>query len=575
METVKVIWTHTFTSYESLKRRLASIGPTPSHTPSQRPDREPFSQSSNLESNATAINTPSCVDANLLQVVSGNTLGSTPTTSQVTSPDISQVSTTDISQPTTTGTTDITAIQTGQVPTAGKSGKAPVQIPPVPVSDANRPLSVLTFTVQKFHVSPGMRVDSNQQAVWDELIKPRLRAILLHNISSGSWVLEFMIAGKQRNDLKPTVIITCGNAATKRNVRKTFQKQGWLQQHLKDNDLAFIVVVADPPPQLSAKSASNEHHDVAMDGTYSIHLLQSGLTTSCGLKIRLYDRSHRPWRYCTLGGLLLVNGQFMGLTAGHPFIMHGEWLTPPWALDGEDPDDDTSSTTSSEAFVFNMGTNNQSETDSTDKSTGSSSASWNHHKSIAHSVHPGLEMSHVFSLEKWKFKESVICPQYTADEIGTSLHVSAPLDWALLKALPTSTVRRPNQSYLPVARENEPEGINTAISFPDAAGGEGNAAEMRESQIPHNENLGRGGWDAHSPNPSSRTTASAIEEVVSEGVHGTVSILIADIGIQSGYLHPSKTTIKVDMWVLEAQLITLDCVLRMYTFSLSTSFQTY
>lgn len=302
------------------------------------------------------------------------------------------------------------------------------------------------------------------------------------------------MAGRKKNEMNPTVIITCGDALTKRKVGKTCKGQEcrWLRHLLKENNIALITVATNPLA-LSAKSAPSEDIGTAMNAAYSTYSLQhlpSYVTTSCGAKIFLRDGNKRPWRYCTLGGLLLVNGQVMGMTAGHPFLMNGGW---PTSLNEENADDDTSSTASSETFVFNMGTD---ETDRTDVPTKSSPTSWNQARE---------HISQTFLSQNWRCEENVIHTQPTADNIGTDTDTYTSLDWALLKALPASIIERPNQTC----------------------------------------------------------SGAAIEELALGSVYGAVSISLADVGPQSGYLHPSTVTIKVERWILEAQLITLDSVLRM------------
>lgn len=173
------------------------------------------------------------------------------------------------------------------------------------------------FTIQKLHVSPSMPMDEKIQAVWTRQIRSRLSAVLLHSIPTGTCVQEFMMAGKRPGILKPTLVVTCGDAATKKRVEKAFKCQGWLQGLLKANHIMFVALVAKTP--LSAGPVSNDGSTVKLGGSYAVQLLPSGVTTSCGLGLLISGADSRLRQYCTLGGLLVVNDEILGLTAGHPF----------------------------------------------------------------------------------------------------------------------------------------------------------------------------------------------------------------------------------------------------------------
>ena len=374
------------------------------------------------------------------------------------------------------------------------------------------------FTVQKFHISPSMPIDEKIQAVWARQIRSRLSAVLFYNIPIGTCVQEFMMVGKRPDTLKPTLVITCGDVATKKRVEKTFKSQGWLQELLKANHIMFIALAAKTP--LSAGPTSNDGNTVDLSQSYTVQLLPSGVTTSCGQGLLISGADIRLRQHCTLGGLLVVNGEILGLTAGHPFakfehhVIRREHLEAVQVV--EDPSDEESSSVSSEPFVFN----DDDDGDAND-STASTVSTVSCHEnvdvpstSIDGPPHKQHEISKPFSPSTKRY-----LPQATILPVSSPRYVSSvedPLnnyDWALLERLPPHVISRLNK-----------------IAHVD----------LRHDIL--------------------------IEGTVSGPVCGEVTITVAGLGPQLGYLHSSPATMKVDESVLEVQLITLERVLRMFHF---------
>lgn len=259
---------------------------------------------------------------------------------------------------------------------------------------------------------------------------------------------EFMMAGRRPDALKPTFIITCGDAATKKSVKKTFKNQGWLQELLKANYIMLVALVAKTP--LSAGPASDNCSTVKLDESYAIQITRSGATTSCGLGLLISDADSRLSQYCTLGGLLLVKGALLGLTAGHPFSKFKHNVMP-WghseaAKAVEDSSDEEGSTTSDDPFVFN-----DSDDDDADDNSNTSSISIYENANVSSSSIDGLpyrqhdtSRSFLASME-WHHPQAVILPVTSPRH---ALSVDEPLhnhDWALLEALPLAVTSLPNR----------------------------------------------------------------------------------------------------------------------------------
>lgn len=197
------------------------------------------------------------------------------------------------------------------------------------------PLPPQVFEVQGITVSPSMPIADKLQDTWRQEIQPRLAILLQQNIPSGTCVQEFMMAGKRPKSLKPTVILTCGNSQTKNGVKKLVKHQNWLREILQVNNIAFIALVAKI--SLSARSVSEPNNAGAQRENFQTQVLESTTGKPCGLPIRItFEDDYQ--RYCTLGGLLMVHDQIVGLTAGHPFL-RGQQLQPAFGQSPEDGED--------------------------------------------------------------------------------------------------------------------------------------------------------------------------------------------------------------------------------------------
>ena len=211
------------------------------------------------------------------------------------------------------------------------------------------------FIIQKFHVSPRMPIDEKIQAVWNQQIFDRLSGVLQCEIPTGLCLQEFMMVGERPDTLRPTVIISCGDTTIKKNVEKIFKRQQWLHELLKANRIIFVALVAKT--HLSAGPAFDDKSMLALSESYAVQVEQSELTTSCGLKLSIRGADKRVQQHCTLGGLLIVDGRLLGLTAGHPFRKIDQHFVEQDLSEAgqvaDSPDDERSSTTSNEPFVFN------------------------------------------------------------------------------------------------------------------------------------------------------------------------------------------------------------------------------
>ena len=362
------------------------------------------------------------------------------------------------------------------------------------------------FSVQKFYVSPSTPMDQELQNVWTEQIFDRLNQTLKVTIPTGICLQEFMYLGRRPSALKPTLVINCGNVHIKRQVQRTFKKQIWLQDLLKSRGIMFVALVG----KISLSAGPISSHATTNDciEAYAIYGETSNSYTSCGLSLIINVKNGLPSRRCTLGGMIVVDGTVVGLTAGHPFQSVDQHTSSCSNQVAEDLDDDANSDTSSEPFVFNE------EID--DISSVSSTSSLPLHMDVDSSQDCGCVSTAFYDEESqtsYPFFDRESLSQFRRSQSTNHSTLEGNssrnrYDWALLDKLPWA--------------------IKVGVN--------------RQTQT--------------------TSSLSSISETAPSGACGSVVINIQGDGSQSGYLHSCPSSIMVDSRVMEVQLVTLGRALR-------------
>lgn len=246
---------------------------------------------------------------------------------------------------------------------------------------------------------------------------------------------------------------------------------------------------------------------------YSVQVQRFGADTSCGLNVLACQEAGQGPKQCTLGGLLQVNGENMGLTAGHPFWDPRDdmWSHIPGMA--ADPDDEVDSEVSSEPFVFN-----EEDDTSSDRLSGISTPLHTDidDSAVLSQIQPDNYHVSPVSFVDWYIKGDVILPSGVK---GLDATVEEPLnryDWALLVGIPEAVKSRPNK-----------------VAYLD----------------PHLAYL--------DPHPD-----VAIIDVAPNDAEGKVIVSITGIGPRVGCLHASSAGMKVGRVVFDVQLIILERILR-------------
>ena len=390
-----------------------------------------------------------------------------------------------ISEPAESVVTSIAERVSSETPTSGSTAAA--SVPELP----------LIFSIQKLYVSPSMEIDEELQAIWIKQIKPRLSLVLLQHIPTGTCVQEFMMAGRRPSTLKPSLIITCGDRITKKRVEKAFKSQSWLQDLLKSSGITFIALIGTT--SLSARLIAEPSEWLVLHGAYKLQAQRQNEIIDKQAVIAVHTS-----KLCTLGGLLMVNGNIMGLTAGHPFrtqdvnVASSDVVPSGTTADDEDLDgNDSSSSSSDEPFVFNEDEEGNSGT------TSESSVSL-----PDNSLVQGLsDNSNKYYSSNWFVPKlaHVYLPRLQSTPSAENANMS--FDWALLSSVPADRNLILNRTH---------------------------------------DNI-------------------LVRDFMTQPVAGEVNILHTSIGPRLGYLQPSAVTLQVDRNVQNVQLITLERSLREFS----------
>ncbi|KAL9105714.1 MAG: hypothetical protein Q9227_009154 [Pyrenula ochraceoflavens] len=307
-------------------------------------------------------------------------------------------------------------------------------------------LSPQVTVLQGLYISPAMSIDDKVQKVWDQQIKDRLAVLLLHEIHSGTCVQELMMVGKKPNSLRPTIIISCGDSQTRSSVQKLAKRQKWLRNVLKDNCIMFVAVTASIT--LSSWLDASKARETSNEYPYA-QIAGSSYSTACGLSVRVTceDRSQR---HCTLGGLLIVNGEIFGLTVGHAFKqdkMHQSIAQEAEdLLSSEVSSEDEGSDSSSLKYFLNTGNGND-ESGVADTPPLNSSYGTDSRSSLAPEVpceEDNLCTANTGPLTAWSHPLTVICSTLASND-NSIPNTPYACDWALLRHLPPTLARSHNK----------------------------------------------------------------------------------------------------------------------------------
>ena len=175
--------------------------------------------------------------------------------------------------------------------------------------------SLISALGNKYFVSEQAQIPKADVELWEtrvrEPLKEALRCMSAKTDDCEAYsVIEFYMAGKRKDRLKPTVIITCCSRARKKELKRIIDDLRWL----KRLGVKPVIVVDD-------SFGYRQSFEVE---ARSLHRT----TQSCGIQARILARdmsaSRKPPAAFTIGGYVMVDEQVYGLTTAHGlFLVNG------------------------------------------------------------------------------------------------------------------------------------------------------------------------------------------------------------------------------------------------------------
>ena len=381
-------------------------------------------------------------------------------------------------------------------------------------------------------VSEQMPIPESDFQVWQSRIKDPLKKALQRMSKATDdyeayGVIEFYMAGRNRNKLRPRIIITCCSTARKRELKGILRKLTWL----KDTGLKPLLIVDDSFGYRTRLSPKLKGPRYDVEASFPLHS-----SSLCGIPARTTLEHHesglRTTAAFTIGGLILVNGQMFGLTTAHSFI--GAWKGLDAASQGDKKLDD---------HLDSYNTFDDSDGQSDD--SGSETSDTQNSVSFMHEAN-----NTPWSLSTpWQISTSAEIPrlldqQYSRRSDSTQINLShisseAPnlntpifLGRIHAYALDSTNVPRGCESYDIQNQDNQDWAI---VSI------ENGAYRENTIQIPD------------------KARPTKIYQYVCEGtvVAGKVWVMTGSGGLQMGNLHPSTVSIQLGMSAYEVQQVTL------------------
>lgn len=237
----------------------------------------------------------------------------------------------------------------------------------------------------KYFVSEHMPIPKVALDLWENRIRDPLKQALLRMSTrtddyEAYSVIEFYMAGKRKDRLKPSVIITCCSKTRKKELRRIIDELNWL----KSTGVEPIIIVDKSFGYRTQASNPDEGLNLEVEGR---NLRQS--TQTCGIQARLLSGrtgpSGLPSVSFTIGGFIMIEDQIVGLTTAHPLF--------PFKPDEMDSSD-ISSTDTDEADISDLDTKSLASLEDKPDSVNGSAAK-----------HPSEYVSQVFDSREWPLPE--------------------------------------------------------------------------------------------------------------------------------------------------------------------------
>ncbi|KIW23859.1 uncharacterized protein PV07_12027 [Cladophialophora immunda] len=134
--------------------------------------------------------------------------------------------------------------------------------------------------------------------------------------NDSSHIVHYLRAGIDAQKLTPALLIECEDQVSKRRLEEYLKKKKWLRRAIRENTCCIFVIRGRFSTSASLDGDLPVNSLVVGESTL---LLSSGARTSCGAAVLVPPQGTMQHKFCTFGGLIVVNERIFGLLAQHPF----------------------------------------------------------------------------------------------------------------------------------------------------------------------------------------------------------------------------------------------------------------
>ena len=155
------------------------------------------------------------------------------------------------------------------------------------------------------------------ERAWDNKIHPWLITNLLHSMEDLNCIsAELVMAGiKHDGSISPTILVMCRDLAQKESIEEMLKRCSFIPKNVEKRILIFDILKCTTNT-LNADSPTERYLGrqiaIKVDDAHGANVLFANVAEVPPVV------SDRLSVFCTIGGLLSVNGELYGLTAAHP-----------------------------------------------------------------------------------------------------------------------------------------------------------------------------------------------------------------------------------------------------------------
>ena len=200
------------------------------------------------------------------------------------------------------------------VPVTSEPAALETAAPPVAEKNLRRDVKKVA---DDCYVDLARSLSSDTQLAWETKIHPWLETNLLHSLDDLHCIsAECVMAGiRDGGPMDPTILFMCRNLAQKQTIGRLLDRCPFIPRKLQRR-IIVIKIFKCTSAKLGAYRPNGDFRGREMaihfDHAHSAHVLYANVARI--IPIASYD----PTVFCTIGGMLTVNGTFYGLTTAHP-----------------------------------------------------------------------------------------------------------------------------------------------------------------------------------------------------------------------------------------------------------------